>query len=61
MLAAPRRFEEFVRSRGVRFAGIDDGPMRLMDRDTDQSTVVGDGWSASSTGLRCSPPWPVRR
>jgi sterol 3beta-glucosyltransferase len=31
VLAAPHRFDEFVRSRGVDFAGIDDGPMRLMD------------------------------
>lgn len=46
VLAAPRRFDGFVRERGVRFAGIDDGPMRLMDRGTDpgssSGSVVGD-------------------
>lgn len=31
VLAAPRRYDEFVRGNGVRFAGIDDGPLRLMD------------------------------
>ena len=31
VLAAPHRFDEFVRGGGVRFAGIDDGPLRLMD------------------------------
>jgi sterol 3beta-glucosyltransferase len=31
VLAAPRRFDEFVRNHDVRFAGIDDGPLRLMD------------------------------
>jgi sterol 3beta-glucosyltransferase len=31
VLAAPHRFNEFVRNHGVNFAGIDDGPMRLMD------------------------------
>jgi sterol 3beta-glucosyltransferase len=39
VLAAPHRFDEFVRNHDVRFAGIDDGPMRLMDGG---GTVVED-------------------
>lgn len=39
VLAAPHRFAEFVRGHGVEFAGIDDGPLRLMD---DRATVVED-------------------
>lgn len=39
VLAAPQRFDEFVRGRGVRFAGIDDGPLRLLDGG---AAVVGD-------------------
>ena len=31
VLAAPQRFGEFVARYGVPFAGVDDGPMRLMD------------------------------
>ncbi len=42
VLAAPHRFARFVGERGVTFAGIDDGPMRLMDRDADSGTKVGD-------------------
>jgi sterol 3beta-glucosyltransferase len=30
VLAAPHRFAEFATNRGVSFAGIDDGPLRLM-------------------------------
>lgn len=39
VLAAPHRFAEFVRNHGVEFAGVDDGPMRLMDGG---GTVVED-------------------
>lgn len=39
VLAAPHRFDEFVGGHGVEFAGIDDGPLRLMDEG---ATVVGD-------------------
>jgi sterol 3beta-glucosyltransferase len=42
VLAAPHRFARFVGERGVTFAGIDDGPMRLMDRDAESGTVVVD-------------------
>jgi sterol 3beta-glucosyltransferase len=45
VLAAPHRFAEFVTSRGVRFAGVDDGPLRLMD----EASVVGD---VAERGLR---------
>jgi sterol 3beta-glucosyltransferase len=39
VLAAPHRFAEFVTNRGVSFAGIDDGPLRLMDGG---AAMVGD-------------------
>ena len=44
VLAAPHRFAEFVRGRGVCFAGVDDGPLRLMDhhRAADDGSVVED-------------------
>jgi sterol 3beta-glucosyltransferase len=44
VLAAPHRYDEFVRGNGVRFAGVDDGPMRLMDRGSaaDGDSVVDD-------------------
>ncbi len=45
VLAAPHRYAEFVRDRGVDFAGIDDGPMRLME----DAAVVGE---VASGGLR---------
>lgn len=42
VLAAPHRFEAFVREHGVTFAGIDDGPMRLLDGHDGASPAVGD-------------------
>jgi sterol 3beta-glucosyltransferase len=46
VLVAPHRFAEFVTGRGVSFAGVDDGPLRLMD---EPSSVVGD---VANHGLR---------
>jgi sterol 3beta-glucosyltransferase len=34
VLAAPQRFEALADEHGVRFAGVDDGPIRLLDRAT---------------------------
>jgi sterol 3beta-glucosyltransferase len=48
VLVAPHRFAEFVTSRGVCFAGVDDGPLRLMD---EASPVVGD---MAEHGLRAT-------
>jgi sterol 3beta-glucosyltransferase len=44
VLAAPHRFENFVRGHAVSFAGVDDGPLRLMDgrRAADGDSVVED-------------------
>jgi sterol 3beta-glucosyltransferase len=38
VLVAPHRFQDFATEHGVRFAGVDDGPMRLMD---EANSVVG--------------------
>ena len=48
VLAAPHRYDEFVRDNEVSFAGIDDGPMRLMDRDS--GSVVDDVASGGLSG-----------
>jgi sterol 3beta-glucosyltransferase len=50
-LAAPHRFARFVGERGVTFAGIDDGPLRLMDGDADSGTVVDVASGGLSTKL----------
>ncbi len=52
LLAAPHRYDEFVLGIGVAFAGIDDGPMRLMDWDrvADGGSVVDDVASGGLSG-----------
>lgn len=40
-LAAPQRFAGFVAGHGVPFAGVDDGPMRLMDDPAIAGVIEG--------------------
>ncbi len=56
VLAAPHRFDEFVRSRGVDFAGIDDGPMRLMDGDGAVAEDVATGGLSKKLALAKKMP-----
>lgn len=56
VLAAPQRFEEFVRSRGVRFAGIDDGPLRLMDGGAAVAEDVATGGLSKKLALAKQMP-----
>ena len=51
VLAAPQRFAGFAAGHGVPFAGVDDGPMRLMD-DPAVAGAHSDVSSASASTLR---------
>lgn len=52
VLAAPQRFAGFVAGHGVPFAGVDDGPMRLMD---DPAMVIEGGVRARLRQVRTMP------
>jgi len=54
VLAAPQRFAGFVAGRGVPFAGVDDGPMRLMD-DPAMADVFEGGMRARLRQVRTMP------
>ncbi|WP_423461814.1 glycosyltransferase [Promicromonospora sp. MS192] len=41
LVVAPHRFEQFVSDHGVPFAGVDDGPMRLLDGDGAGAVLEG--------------------
>jgi sterol 3beta-glucosyltransferase len=54
VLAAPQRFSGFVAGHGVPFAGMDDGPMRLMD-DPAAAAVIEGGMRARLHQVRTMP------
>jgi len=54
VLAAPQRFAGFVAGFGVPFAGVDDGPMRLMD-DLAGAAVIEGGMRARLRQARIMP------
>jgi len=54
VLAAPQRFSGFVSGHGVPFAGVDDGPMRLMD-DPAMGAVLEGGMRARLRQVRTMP------
>ncbi|WP_427136328.1 glycosyltransferase [Pseudarthrobacter sp. S9] len=43
VLAAPHRFAGFAAAHGVPFAGVDDGPMRLMDDPAGAGALIEGG------------------
>ena len=54
VLAAPERFAGFVAGYGVPFAGVDDGPMRLMD-DPAMAAVFDGGVRVRLRQVRTMP------
>lgn len=54
VLTAPHRFAGFVAGHGVPFAGVDDGPMRLMD-DVANTDVIEGGMRARLRQARTMP------
>ena len=55
VLAAPHRFAGFVAGYGVPFAGVDDGPMRLMDDPAGAGAVIEGGVRARLRQARTMP------
>ncbi|WP_427017411.1 glycosyltransferase [Pseudarthrobacter sp. P1] len=55
VLAAPQRFAGFAAGHGVPFAGVDDGPMRLMDNPAVAGAVIEGGMRARLWQVRTMP------
>lgn len=55
VLAGPQRFAGFVAGHGVPFAGVDDGPMRLMDDPAAAGAVIEGGIRARLHQVRTMP------
>lgn len=55
VLAAPQRFAGFVAGHGVPFAGVDDGPMRLMDDPARVGAMIEGGMGARLRQIRTMP------
>lgn len=55
VLAAPHRFADFVAGHGVPFAGVDDGPMRLMDDPANAGAVIEGGMRTRLRQARTMP------
>ncbi|AXB41567.1 glycosyltransferase [Amycolatopsis albispora] len=55
LLAAPHRFTAFAERHGVPFAGLDDGPMRLMDTGSAVGDVATGGMAAKLALARRLP------
>ena len=55
VLAAPHRFANLVKSSGVAFAGIDDGPLALMDSGSPVADVAAGGLRAKVALARKLP------
>jgi len=55
VLTAPQRFAGFAAGHGVPFAGVDDGPMRLMDDPAMTGAVIEGGARARLQQVRAMP------
>ena len=55
VLTAPQRFAGFAAGHGVPFAGVDDGPMRLMDDPAMAGSVIEGGARARLQQVRTMP------
>jgi sterol 3beta-glucosyltransferase len=55
VVAAPHRFTGLVEGHGVTFAGIDDGPLRLLDKGTAVGDVATGGVGAKLALMRRMP------
>lgn len=55
VLAAPQRYAGFAADHGVPFAGVDDGPMRLMDDPAAAGAVIEGGLRARLEQARTMP------
>ncbi|EHR60258.1 glycosyltransferase [Saccharomonospora cyanea] len=55
VIAAPHRFAAFVRDHGVTFAGVDDGPLRVLDEGSPVADVANGGVRAKLALARALP------
>ena len=55
VLCAPHRYTDFVTSHGVRFAGVDDGPMRQLDSPAEAGRVIQGGVRARLRQVQTMP------
>jgi sterol 3beta-glucosyltransferase len=55
VLCGPHRFADFVTSSGVRFAGVDDGPMRQLDSPAEAGQVIQGGLRARLRQVQTMP------
>ena len=64
VVCGPHRFEDFVVGHGIRFAGVDDGPMRQLDSPAEAGNVIQGGVRARLRQVRSMPsrkPGPPQR
>lgn len=54
VVAAPHRFGDFIKSHGVTFAGVDEGPMRIMD-GSDAGAIIEGGLKARLKQAKTMP------
>jgi Glycosyltransferase family 28 N-terminal domain len=64
VVCGPHRFEDFVVGHGIRFAGVDDGPMRQLDSPAEAGNVIQGGFGRGCVRcgrcLGCSTrSWPI--
>ena len=55
VVCGPHRFEDFVVGHGIRFAGVDDGPMRQLDSPAEAGNVIQGGVRARLRQVRSMP------
>ena len=55
VVCGPHRFEDFVVGRGVRFAGVDDGPLRQLDSSAEAVNVIQGGVRVRLRQVRSMP------
>lgn len=55
LVCGPHQFEDFVRQRGVEFAGVDDGPMHQLDSGAQAGEVIQGGARARIRQVRQMP------
>jgi sterol 3beta-glucosyltransferase len=56
VLAAPERFADLAATYGVEFAGVDDGPLRVLDSGSAIADVAAGGLKAKMALMRRLPP-----
>ena len=59
VVCGPHRFKNFVVGHGIRFAGVDDGPMRQLDSPAEASNVQS-GWGSGAAAPGAVDAWDVQ-